>query len=163
MRVANIQQSTGPYDTDTQHDTAQRPVIQQTAKRDEWMTMAPAQDELAARMDPSRVRARGFNTRGGGSVAGRASDASAWHETAEQKQRRLADEVMGIKKDKPATASGSHASSKSGLIQATAGKAAMPKVRLIPSYTWRFQNGHGCGSEIAHMHHFPRHQASKPA
>lgn len=61
--------------------------------------MPPTQDDLAARMDPSKQRARGFNT--GKSARGPdagAEDSSAWHETAEQKQKRLADEMMGVSK-----------------------------------------------------------------
>lgn len=66
-------------------------------KRDDWMTMAPEQDGLAARMDPSKFRARGFNTsKGAKAPAEKGGDSSAWHETPEQKRKRLADEMMGI-------------------------------------------------------------------
>lgn len=57
--------------------------------------MAPKQDDLAARMDPSRLRARGFNT-GRAARSGGQEDTTVWHETAEQKQKRLAAEVLGI-------------------------------------------------------------------
>lgn len=64
------------------------------------MTLPPQQDDLAARMDPSKLRARGFNTgksaRGGG-AAGKQSIAAAWTETPEQKLKRLQDEAMGVK------------------------------------------------------------------
>lgn len=86
------------------------PTPEKKPQRDAWMTMAPQQDDLAARMDPTRRRPTGFNT--GKGATGRAAgggggDAAAWHETAEQKQKRLADEVMGISHDaSPATSIG---------------------------------------------------------
>ncbi|EMC94996.1 hypothetical protein BAUCODRAFT_34994 [Baudoinia panamericana UAMH 10762] len=71
-------------------------------KRDEWMMMPPEQDGLAARMDPTKQRPRGFNT--GKSAKGpdaAADDKSAWNETPEQRQKRLRDEVMGVSKAAP--------------------------------------------------------------
>lgn len=66
--------------------------------------MAPTADGLASRMDPSKPRPTKFNTgksaRSGASAG--AEDNSAWHETPEQKQKRLADAVMGISNDAPA-------------------------------------------------------------
>ena len=66
-------------------------------KRDDWMMMPPEQDDLAARMDPTKPRARGFNT-GKGAKGPNTSegDNSMWNETPEQKQKRLADEMMGV-------------------------------------------------------------------
>lgn len=59
--------------------------------------MAPKQDDLAARLDPTRQRPRTFNTgKGARGANDRDEDSSAWHETPEQKQKRLADEMMGI-------------------------------------------------------------------
>ena len=79
-------------------DTKQRePTPEAKPQRDAWMTMAPQQDDLAARMDPTRQRPRGFNTgKGAKGPSASGNDATAWHETAEQKQKRLADEMMGI-------------------------------------------------------------------
>lgn len=66
-------------------------------KRDDWMMMPPQQDDLAARLDPSKPRAKGFNTgKGAKGPSAKAGDSSAWHETPEQKQKRLQDEMMGI-------------------------------------------------------------------
>ena len=64
------------------------------AQRDEWMTMPPTQDDLAARMDPSKMRARKFNT--GKSAGSTGGMSSAWTETPEQKLKRLQDEALGI-------------------------------------------------------------------
>ncbi|KAK1809703.1 hypothetical protein LTR12_015926 [Friedmanniomyces endolithicus] len=69
-------------------------------RRDDWMTMPPKQDDLAARMDPTKQRARGFNTGEGAKAPNVADDSSsAWNETPEQRQKRLRDEMMGVSKD----------------------------------------------------------------
>ncbi|GAB7341592.1 hypothetical protein MBLNU457_7799t1 [Dothideomycetes sp. NU457] len=70
---------------------------QSTSKRDEWMMVPPKQDDLSTRMDPSKLRARGFNT--GKAAKGPAQDVDSgiWTETPEQKRKRLQDEVMGVK------------------------------------------------------------------
>jgi hypothetical protein len=72
-------------------------------ERDAWMTMPPKQDDLAARMDPTKIRARGFNTgKGAKGPNTLGEDSSAWNETPEQKRKRLQDEMMGIAKPAPA-------------------------------------------------------------
>ncbi|KAK1089369.1 hypothetical protein LTR33_000093 [Friedmanniomyces endolithicus] len=56
-------------------------------RRDDWMTMPPKQDDLAARMDPTKQRARAFNTGKGAKAPNMADDSSsAWNETPEQRQ-----------------------------------------------------------------------------
>ena len=66
-------------------------------KRDDWMTMPPEQDDLAARMDPTKIRARGFNTgKGANGPHEKGGDSSAWHETPGEKQKRLEEEMMGV-------------------------------------------------------------------
>ena len=76
---------------DTEPQFAEAP---KAAQRDEWMTLPPTQDDLAARMDPTKMRARKFNTgKGAGSTGGMSS---AWTETPEQKLKRLQDEALGI-------------------------------------------------------------------
>lgn len=73
------------------------PPAAEKQKRDDWMMMPPEQDDLAARMDPTKIRARGFNTgKGAKGPHDKGGDNSAWHETPEQKQKRLQDEMMGI-------------------------------------------------------------------
>lgn len=76
------------FDTDPQFNEAPKKV-----QRDDWMTMPPTQDDLAARLDPTKQRARKFNT---GKSAGGGGMSSAWTETPEQKLKRLQDEAMGI-------------------------------------------------------------------
>lgn len=85
-------------DTDT-------PTVQSKPKRDDWMTMPPEQDGLASRMDPSKIRARGFNTgKGAKGPAEKGGDNSAWHETPDQKRKRLEEEMMGISRPSPGDA-----------------------------------------------------------
>ena len=91
----NEQEEVFAMPADTQPDEPKRAA---TSQRDEWMMIPPTQDDLAARMDPSKLRARGFNTGksakapiGGGGID------TMWTETPEQKRKRLADEVMGVK------------------------------------------------------------------
>jgi len=69
-------------------------------QREEWMLVPPKQDDWSARVDPTKLRNRKFNT-GKGSKAPmqKSGDENAlWTETREQKRRRLEDEVMGVKK-----------------------------------------------------------------
>lgn len=87
------------FDTDPNFKEAPK-----KAQRDDWMTMPPTQDDLAARLDPTKQRARKFNT---GKSAGSGGMSSAWTETPEQKLKRLQDEAMGIA---PAAASANTAS-----------------------------------------------------
>lgn len=63
--------------------------------RDEWMMMPPTQDDLAARMDPTKIRARKFNT-GPRASGGGGSSSTMWTETPEQKRKRLENQVLGI-------------------------------------------------------------------
>lgn len=77
------------FDTDPQFEEDPK-----APKRDDWMTMPPTQDDLSARMDPTKLRARKFNT--GKSAGASTGMSSAWTETPEQKLKRLQDEAMGI-------------------------------------------------------------------
>jgi hypothetical protein len=88
---------------------------QEKPKRDDWMTMPPEQDGLASRMDPSKLRARGFNTgKGAKAPAEKGGDSSAWHETPEQKRKRLEDEMMGISRPTPGVPKATGPSKKEG-------------------------------------------------
>ncbi|KAF3046605.1 hypothetical protein E8E12_011177 [Didymella heteroderae] len=82
------------FDTDPQFAEAPK-----KAQRDDWMTMPPTQDDLAARLDPTKQRARKFNS--GKSAGGGGGMSSAWTETPEQKLKRLQDEAMGITSASP--------------------------------------------------------------
>lgn len=97
------------------------PTESEKPKRDDWMTMPPEQDGLASRMDPSKLRARGFNTgKGAKAPAEKGGDSSAWHETPEQKRKRLEDEMMGVSRPSPGMAKAAGPSRKSESDEAAA-------------------------------------------
>jgi hypothetical protein len=78
------------FDADPQYTEEQKPPA-----RDAWMTMPPTQDDLG-RLDPSKMRARKFNTGKSAGQAGTGGGIGVWTETPEQKLKRLQDEAMGI-------------------------------------------------------------------
>lgn len=94
-----------------QHETPTEPIPSQPAskpevvQRDDWMLKPPDQLGLSARMDPTKLKNRKFNTgnpaRPAASKAGGPSN--TWTETVEEKRKRLQNEVMGIQA--PAAAS----------------------------------------------------------
>ncbi|KAF2482256.1 hypothetical protein BDY17DRAFT_298207 [Neohortaea acidophila] len=93
----NVGEDTSDADKHTQAEQPEAAPREEKLQRDEWMTMPPKQDDLAARLDPTKPRPRGFNTsKGANGPNAAAADGSAWHETPEQKQKRLADEMMGV-------------------------------------------------------------------
>jgi Protein of unknown function (DUF3752) len=71
------------------------------AKRDEWMTIAPESGDWSSRIDPTKLKSRGFNSgKGAKGPAVKTGGDSSWHETPVEKQARLAREVLGIKETK---------------------------------------------------------------
>ncbi|KAF3905511.1 hypothetical protein AA313_de0200767 [Arthrobotrys entomopaga] len=73
--------------------------------RDEWMMVPPEQGDWASRADPTKIRNRKFQTgKGAKAPMAKGGDNSLWTETAADKAKRVADEVMGVRK--PATQSG---------------------------------------------------------
>ncbi|KAH6637876.1 hypothetical protein C7974DRAFT_422835 [Boeremia exigua] len=84
----------------------QLPDAPRAAQRDEWMTLPPTADGLASRLDPSKPRARKFNT-GKSAASGPAGISSAWTETPAEKLKRLQNEALGIAPAEPGKPSGS--------------------------------------------------------
>lgn len=82
------------------------------------MLRPPQQDDLTARMDPSKIRARKFNTGKGGRPVASGGGAGGnevddiWTETPEQKAKRLRDSVMGVASAPTPAASAKSARSK---------------------------------------------------
>jgi len=71
--------------------------LERKSGRDEWMLVPPTQDDLSARMDPTKLKARKFNTGKGAKSAGQFDvDNTMWTETPEQKRKRLRDQVLGV-------------------------------------------------------------------
>ncbi|KAF2277501.1 uncharacterized protein EI97DRAFT_295408 [Westerdykella ornata] len=89
-RYASAQPSV--FDTDPQYAEHAK-----KTQRDEWMTMPPTQDDLAARMDPTKLRARKFNTGKGARGAGSSGNGmGVWTETPDEKLKRLQNEALGV-------------------------------------------------------------------
>ncbi|KAI1962940.1 hypothetical protein LOZ58_002564 [Ophidiomyces ophidiicola] len=73
------------------------PPASKPSKRDDWMLRPPDQLDFPSRVDPTKLRNRKFNTgRAAGATAGKPGVSSTWTETAEEKRKRLENEVMGI-------------------------------------------------------------------
>lgn len=78
-------------------NTTKSPPPKKKLQRDEWMMVPPKQDDLAARMDPTKLRARKFNSgKGARAPNSGGADNAIWTETPEQKRKRLENEVLGI-------------------------------------------------------------------
>ncbi|KAF8424680.1 hypothetical protein EV426DRAFT_548257 [Tirmania nivea] len=72
------------------------------AQRDSWMVVPPKEGDWTARVDPTKIRARKFQTGKGAKAPTRSGgDTTLWTETPAEKQKRVIDEVMGLRK--PAT------------------------------------------------------------
>lgn len=132
-------QDDGPSTT-RQEYTSEAQAEPAKPKRDDWMTMPPEQDGLASRMDPSKLRARGFNTgKGAKAPAEKGGDSSAWHETPEQKRKRLEDEMMGVSRPTPGVPKAAGPSKKSGDdVEARALKERT--VRVLKAIDWRMRS-----------------------
>ncbi|EER28675.1 hypothetical protein D8B26_001049 [Coccidioides posadasii str. Silveira] len=77
------------------------PPASEPTKRDDWMLRPPDQLDFSSRVDPTKLRSRKFNTgRAANAPTGKAV-ASTWTETAEEKRKRLENEVMGIQAPAP--------------------------------------------------------------
>lgn len=92
-----------------QESTGETRKPEEKRRRDDWMMLPPQQDDLAARLDPTKLKARGFNTgKSAKQGGGKGGISSIWTETPEERRQRLQDQVMGVKVDE----SGSKATAK---------------------------------------------------
>ena len=68
-------------------------------QRDEWMIVPPSNSDWSARMDPTKLKARKFNTGKGANAASQSAATGGdnkWTETTAEKMARLEREMMGI-------------------------------------------------------------------
>ena len=69
------------------------------SQRDEWMIVPPSNSDWSARMDPTKLKARKFNTGKGANAASQSAATGGdnkWTETPAEKMARLEREMMGI-------------------------------------------------------------------
>ncbi|KAL8932427.1 MAG: hypothetical protein Q9211_006318 [Gyalolechia sp. 1 TL-2023] len=85
------------------------------------MLIPPSQDDWSARIDPTKLRNRKFNTGKGAKAppsskgaAGGVDTNALWTETPEQKRQRLEDEMMGVKKPAQLVDAGDEAGRRGG-------------------------------------------------
>ena len=68
-------------------------------QRAEWMLLPPKSDDWSARVDPTKLKNRKFQSgKGSKAPASQSGGDTLWTENPEQKRQRLEDEMMGIKK-----------------------------------------------------------------
>jgi hypothetical protein len=69
------------------------------SQRDEWMIVPPSNSDWSARVDPTKLKARKFNTGKGSNAASQGAttgEDNKWTETPSEKRARLEREIMGI-------------------------------------------------------------------
>ena len=65
-------------------------------QREEWMLVPPSNSDWSARVDPTKLKNRKFQTgKGSKAPSTGGGDNAVWTETPEDKRRRLEDEIMG--------------------------------------------------------------------
>ncbi|KAJ6088274.1 hypothetical protein N7486_009535 [Penicillium sp. IBT 16267x] len=66
------------------------------SQRDQWMLHPPEQSDWAARIDPTQLRNRKFQTGKSARTSATKQIDASWVETPEERIRRLGDEMMGV-------------------------------------------------------------------
>lgn len=67
-------------------------------KRDDWMLVPPKSSDLLGSLDPTKLKSRQFSRASGNRASRDAGPSTLWTETPAERQRRLAEEVMGKRK-----------------------------------------------------------------
>jgi Protein of unknown function (DUF3752) len=75
------------------------PQVSSKSQRDEWMIVPPSSGDWSARVDPTKLKARKFNTGKGANAESQSATiggGNKWTETPMEKRARLEREMMGI-------------------------------------------------------------------
>ncbi|KAK8064871.1 hypothetical protein PG994_007509 [Apiospora phragmitis] len=102
-------------------------------QRDGWMLAPPTGDELNHAQDPTKLRARKFNSGPRASTSGGGEISSIWTETPEQKRKRLEDAVLG-------RSSGANGGGAAAAAAASANQSQPPKTREEEERAERIRN-----------------------
>ncbi|KAK6504005.1 hypothetical protein TWF506_002222 [Arthrobotrys conoides] len=79
--------------------TSRVQAVEDKVTRDEWMLVPPEQGDWTSKVDPTKIRSRKFQTgKGARAPTAKGGDNSLWMETAADKAKRVADEVMGVRR-----------------------------------------------------------------
>jgi hypothetical protein len=88
-----------PAESKVQASVESGPQVSSKSQRDEWMMVPPSNSDWSTRIDPTKLKARKFNTGKGANAPSQPTTSggdSKWTETPEQKRARLEREMMGI-------------------------------------------------------------------
>lgn len=101
--TTNHAENIEPLKKNAEFASDERDTKASTSQRDEWMLLPPGGDDWSSRVDPTKLRNRGFNTGRSSTAAARSgqSSGSSWTETTEEKRKRLEAEIMGIETASP--------------------------------------------------------------
>jgi hypothetical protein len=89
----------GPAERPVQSSAETGPQVSSKSQRDEWMIVPPSNSDWSARVDPTKLKARKFNTGKGAKAPSQGATAGGdnkWTETPAEKLARLEREMMGI-------------------------------------------------------------------
>ncbi|KAF3276849.1 hypothetical protein TWF173_000515 [Orbilia oligospora] len=87
--------------------------------RDEWMLVPPEHGDWTSKVDPTKIRSRKFQTgKGARAPTAKSGDNSLWMETAADKAKRVADEVMGVRRPANETGEDEDPKAKAARIEA---------------------------------------------
>jgi Protein of unknown function (DUF3752) len=89
----------GPAEITVQVSAETGPQVSSKSQRDDWMIVPPSNSDWSARVDPTKLKARKFNTGKGASAqpqGGTTGGDNKWTETPAEKMARLQREMMGI-------------------------------------------------------------------
>jgi len=67
-------------------------------KREDWMLIPPKSSDLLGNLNPTKLKARQFSRASGDGASRDAGPSTLWTETPAERQKRLAEEVMGKRK-----------------------------------------------------------------